>query len=247
MRQMLVVLWVAVVGMSANAFAAPPTIDSVNWTLYDTVNDRPADFGGWSGSSSNIKYRNPEYEGVNEWWVATNISNWSSHYYGEASIPGKNVRGIRADIAFSSSGQLIGGGKGVIGMKLGNDFEIYIGTLANPDTSENCIAIGYRDGVDTFDVIGGATRPATSGYHNLAMFLDDSGKYISTFVDGELFVFGELNIASAGVTDFFMDFDIKAGQSGSFTMDNYQYTFIPEPGTLLLLSLGGLLLRKRHL
>jgi len=224
-----------------------PTIDSINWTMYDDC-DTTGSFGKWD-------YRKPVYNVertiVNGAWnLRSMAAQWGASLYQYASIPEENVRGIKADISLETDDYLLEGwGKNVVGMQLFSDFEIYIGFFPEIGGSHynNYISLGYRNSTGTYDMLDGAQHVVSKGdtAHEVAMFLDDSGRYIFSFIDGDIFHVGELSNPSDGVSKFFMEIDIPKYQDTTFRVDNFEYATIPEPTILLLMGLGGLFFRKR--
>ena len=223
-----------------------PTADTFNWTLYDDFADATS-YENWT--QKGISYNTSTYFGRYGKMVmrsyATMDWNADAHFY--ASIPDEDVRGIKADISITNNEPYtpFGYGRNVVGIKIAPNLEIYMGFFSSGYTQN--IQVGYR--LDGQNVIpdGWSSQAAVFGQvYETAIVLDDSGRNLLFFLDNQLFEMVNIYPASIGVQTFFTETYLTWLQS-DFAIDNFHVLTTPEPATLLLLGLGGVVIRRHAL
>ncbi len=223
-----------------------PITNATIWTMYD-------DCGNFNKWDFRVPTYNVEVTSRDGAWNLRSMATyqWGASLYQYASVPEEDIRGIRADISLETDDySLTSWGKNVIGMQLSSNLEAYIGFFPEPgNIRNNYISIGYRNSEGTYDMLDGVQHTVSKGdtAHEVAMLLDSSGEYIAAYIDREIIWAGMLDVPSSGVDKFFIEIDIPSCQDTTFRVGNFELATIPEPATLFLLGLGGLIFRKRQI
>jgi cyclophilin family peptidyl-prolyl cis-trans isomerase len=221
-----------------------PTTDSFSWTLYDDFSNTESRHN-WTRDG--VVYNLGVNFSLNGKMVIDShaTSKWGANgrYY---ALPGQeNLRGIKADISLKSTYYpAYGTGRNVVGIRLADDLEMYMGFFSESRTHN--VQVGYRLNGEDIIPQGVASQPLTfEQEYECAIVLDDSGRYVLFFLDNQLLTAANIGQPSDGVSRFFIETDIESWLDTDFSIDNF-CVFVPEPSTLLLFGAGIAMIKKRN-
>lgn len=237
-----------VFAMSQCVFASietMPDIDTFNWNTADDFSDINYSLNNWSlDLPSAINF------GINadNEYGYLKASNIESPVSGEI-IPtqNNNIFGIRADIRLTALSTWYSTSYYALGFDLFPDTQtsLYWGILAKSGGLRGRLLLrqngstSFLSGPSDFDV-------AMQQTYNLAIVFDDVADEYYLYLNGEK----KTNVSFPGDGTSFSSghFRMYSEQAyAQFEFDNIEFATVPEPATLFLLGLGGLIFRKRQI
>lgn len=215
-----------------------PSPDSFNWVIYDNF-DNPANASKWtiSNDRTGFSYGNEHGTLYTDTFASSRFSAISSF---------ENAIGIMADIVIEPrfSWSHTGSGTLMIGAEFLPDFYLTFG-FNSPFVYQNSkpyhlsiiahgIGFGEQELVEDAEVEYGRS-------YNLTILTEGSSNWVHFYLDRNIFASVELT-SHPTITGFFINGNtFDSGMK--FTTDNF-YIAVPEPATLLLTGLAGLIIRK---
>lgn len=222
-----------------------PDIDTFNWNTGDDFSNLNYSLNNWGLSlPSAITFginADDEYGYLNAGYTSSSISG------NITPTQSSDVIGIRADIRLTSLEMRSNpAAYYVIGFNLipQTQISLYWGFIVLDGQLEGRLLL-YQNGRTSILHDYADFDPVVGQTYNLAMVFDETdGKYYC-YLNGEemgggiYFPDNETSFSSAHLRMYSRNINSR------FEFDNIEFAIIPEPATLLLMGLGGLLIRKR--
>ena len=244
MKNAVMFTMLVLVTISPCVFASITT-DSFRWTLYDDFSNTLESIDKWSrdGTAYNLSTLYNFNSNGKMLFRSYATYQWGANCRYHAFLPEEDIQGIKADISLKDNYYpAYGTGRNVIGMNVASNLDVYMGFFSN--NYEHYIQLGYRFNGE--DIIPSEANKLAFNFeqdYEVAIVLDDSGRNLLFFLNNQLFDSAYITPGSIGASRFFVETDISSNLDTDFLIDNYS-VLIPEPATMLLLGLGGLLIRK---
>lgn len=243
MKNAVMFITVVFVTISPCAFAFiedMPDIGTFNWNTGDDFSDLNYSLNNWdldipSAISFGIN-ADDEYGYLQAGYTFSNV-------YGNV-IPtqSNDIIGIRADLRLASAAVLSDSvSYYALGIDIAPQVSLYWGISVLRSEIKGILLLDQSGGVSVLDI--NADFPVTMGNtYNLAIaFNEPTGEYY-LYLNGEKktsFYFPEETSLSRGYIRMY-----SRKLNSRFEFDNIEFAPIPEPATLFLLGLGGLIFRK---
>jgi len=217
-----------------------PDIGTFNWNTGDDFSDLSYSLNNWD-----LQIPSAITFGINadDEYGYLQAGYTSSNVYGNV-IPtqSNDIIGIRADLRLASASVLSDSvSYYAVGIDIAPQVSLYWGISVLRSEIKGILLLDQSSGVSVLDA--NADFPVTLGdTYNLAIVLNEpTGEYY-LYLNGEKktsFYFPEETSLSCGYARMY-----SRKLTSRFEFDNIEFATIPEPATLLLLGLGGLIFRK---
>lgn len=219
-----------------------------NWTIHDDFENVLESFDKWDRKGTTYNTQLGWHGQMSMLSHATYQWSASGHMYSNTLT--EETYGFKADISLDFTRTTFTGGYGhnVVGMQISPSTELYMGFFSEGLTSPTAtLGIGWRiNGAENFPVYNALTEVTFGQTYEVAMVLSDSKDSAFYFLNNEPVYGISITPPADGVSRVFMETSIDSYLQSDFTMDNVYLNIVPEPATLILLGLGGLLIRKRQ-